>query len=235
MKPRGNGKEKGTAGRAAHEDLLRNFLSLSSLSGSSWKQSQVWWSDVLAELEIKIIFLCASLVWFTEPHFLQLEECCHYLDDWASAGMSGQWIIAAQGWLFSLPPCHGREKSPLLHFSALELHREERWKRAAGKQTELQSSRKWEMQSGSGHSMLHRWASLLFIAPATHRFYHITSQIDSPDAQTMWSNYAEHYVLKWAIYIGKCRLKILWFHHSSKHKAVIYCVYGIPFYEKAFL
>lgn len=166
--------------------------------------------------------------------FLQLKERCHYLDDWASAGMSGQWIIAAQGCLLSLlPSLAGRS-----HHCCSSVPREEpqRGEGEKGSRTAAPlPSRKREKQRHSGHPTLSRWASLLLLAPATHRFYHITSQADRPDAQTMWSNYAEHYVLKWAIYIGKCRLKILWFHHSSKHKLVIYCVYGIPFYDKIFL
>lgn len=65
------------------------------------------------------------------PRFLQLKEHCHYLDDWASAGMSGQWIIAAQGCLFS---CHGRRSHHCCSSVPGRSPREERWERAAGEQ-----------------------------------------------------------------------------------------------------
>lgn len=153
--------------------------------------------------------------------------------------MSGQSLIAAQGCIFSLPPCYigdGREK--LCHhqnchhcpsaddFCAHGRATEGRdGRRAAGKQHIKGNAGVWVCPSEAlqvGISFFHCF--LLPIAFTTL----LTRLTDSPDAETVWSNYAEHYGLKWAIYIGKCRLKILWFQHSSKYKPVIYCVYAAP-------
>lgn len=152
--------------------------------------------------------------------------------------MSGQWVIAAEGWLSPLPPCHGREKSPLPQFwwflCPWKCHREERWERAAGKQNFCPAgNRKCRVilairRSASGH---HFCSLLLPPTDFTTSLHRLIGQMlklcDLIMQNIMFWN--EQFILESADW------KILWFHHSSKHKPVIYCVYGIPFYEKAFL
>lgn len=129
--------------------------------------------------------------------------------------------------------------SPLLQFwwflCPWKSHREERWERAPGKQhlcpaengkCRSESLSIWS--SVGGHQFLSLFLLSIAFTTSLNRLIH------SPDAEAVWSNYADHYVLKWAIYIGKCRLKILWFQHSSKYKPLIYCVYGVPSYDKEF-
>lgn len=156
--------------------------------------------------------------------------------------MSEQSLIAAQGWMFSRPPCctGGRSRKQChhqkchCHSSPSDLCATKKRDRVPGKQhfhlaeTGERKRRVSSHKSVDGHQFLP--SVPLFIAFTTS----LNRLIRSPDAAIVPSNYAEHCALKWAIYIGKCRLKILWFQPSTKYKPVIYSVYD-PFYGKEFL
>ena len=158
--------------------------------------------------------------------------------------MSGQLLIAAQGWIFSWSPCcmGGRRWKLCHHQNCLHCSSSGAFC-AHGRATERRGGNEHQRNSTSVQQKMGNTGvrvcpsealEVSLIVPTTHT----TSPnrlIHSPDAETLWSNYAEHYVLKWAVYIGKCRLKILWIQHSSKYRPVIYCVHHVPFYDIEFL
>lgn len=154
--------------------------------------------------------------------------------------MSGQLLIAAQGWIFSLPPCcMGGRKWKLCHHQNCHHRSSSGDFCAPGRATERRGGKEHlcpaeNGKCGSGRvspaAALSVGISFFVLLPLA--FTTSLRLIHSPDAETVWANYAEHYVLKWAIHIGKCRLKILWFQHSSKYKPVIYWVYGVPFMKR---
>lgn len=157
--------------------------------------------------------------------------------------MSEQSLIAAQGWMFSWPPCcrGGRSQKQChhqkchCHSSSSDLCATKKRKRAPGKQhfhlAETGEGKRSVSihKSVDGHQFLPYVPLLIAFTTSLNRLTR------SPDAAIVRSNYAEHCASKWAIYIRKHRLKTLWFQPCTKYKPVIYSVYDVPFYGKEFL